>query len=67
MVGTLRRYAKGFQKFVKRNPVKTAAAIGGLHAGSLGAVIGAAGVKAYQNRGKIKRVFRKLRNTVRRR
>lgn len=56
---------------IKRNPAKTAAAAGFLHSGPLGAAVGAGVVKAYQHRkqikGAVKRTFRKLKNTIKRR
>jgi len=54
-------------KFVKRNPVKSAAAAGFLHGGPVGAVAGAGVVKAYQNRKRIGKAFKSLKNRIKRR
>lgn len=67
----IQKMAKNVGKFVKNNPGKTAAAAGFLHSGPVGAAIGAGAVKAYQHRnqikGAIKKGFKKVRNTIKRR
>jgi hypothetical protein len=61
------KIATAANNFVRKNPVKVGALVGASHGGLLGGLAGAGVVKAYQNRKKIKRVFKKLKNTIRRR